>query len=1040
MNARVLIGLALGSLLACGSLGCDYGKTSAERGGASNRALAGEQQLKIDLPPLVSNKSVALGASSSFNLGDRTQVNGVSGSLTSITALGTQQNVLNADIKVGNVYSRAAIELRDRALVRGSLFTAGAVQKGNGVVIQGLTFSNVDFDPPSTLAWKVDVPAANTNDVRLEPDRHISLSPGRFRTVSIKSRSSVTLSAGDYFVESLQVLEPQAKLKVNTSGGKVKLYVLNDLAFRGALENVGDASKSDLMVVMLGTSTVLVEQPFSGFLIAPNATLRFRQTNAAHNGSFFAKRIESDAGTVFQHRELDFDDYFPPDDLVVGPATTLPGENGVGGKVPDGVKVELDLPEGRRACDPGLRLDSQLDGIELDSSLHYRDEPTAPRNCVADYQECSDSEQVLAQPSEPDLNRAPGLGAKCGGTGDGSLCGIDENTIVWDDTFGLCDADADCVLYGKVCAKVCLKPGCPSGIDCLDPTCASTVQHRCAEPAKNCNAQPTEGPCQEMRECAEPQASGDSNPANHTLTGQPASDLDAPPAQTPPVVNVLPSRPQMFEDPDEACKAPVLPTINAELHPEPEDRDMVAGNDRWGIIAKPTMHFDANAVPKPLGGEAEVFARGSAGLDIDVRLWGDDYNVFHAEGSADFETCKAELKRSLVLVGQNIAPGPGSNVESNNQSGACNPLLTSIAGRYRDLRDAQVKALRVRRYATNGCLGSPGSAGWSNFCEQGLTAVADIGAGAIDGFTGFPQTCSGNAAGPAMAGAWTGLYGYLRDRQVADLANLANLRNSVLANVPGSPFTFLDFQQRFTGFRFDFTYPVGPVTISVDIELSGGWGISGDLVYAAEAPPSAKLEAQAQVRPHFDATVIIFVGIGLGPVVVGVEGELVLLSVQTPLRAGVALKQRALLDNRQPSFPTTVKSAFESVANAPAGFKSFGPSLYDWDAEWTYGAGVHLESLSGQIDLAAKLKLLFFTKKWKVKLARWDALFTLDKEFAGTLTTAPDGTKTIEPKEASPSFGSFYENVAFADPNYVKTGSIAQNCEPIVLKRCTIVQ
>jgi hypothetical protein len=1037
--SRGLFCVATLALAACSQFG------SGERVGEQNRELSGVQPLAFDLPPLVSSESVALGASNSLNLGDRTLVTGVNGSLTSISAMGSGGTTLNPDAKVGNLYSRGPISLRDRAQVRGSIFTASSISRGNNTSVLGLTFPGFVFDPPGHFAWTVDVPAPNTTDVRLEPDQHRTLSPGRYRTVSIKSRSDITLGAGNYFIDSLDVLEPQAIIKVDTSAGKVKLYVTSSLTFRGALQNVGDTSKSDLLIVMLGTGTVFLEQPYRGFLIAPSATLQFRQTSTAHSGAFFAQRIVSDAGALFQHRPFNFKDFFPSDDLVITPQEIPPREVGIPSEPPDDIVTDLGLPPGQRACDPGLVLDSELDGIQSDTTIRYRDQAGTPGGCVVDYQECQDDETGAENPTEAELNRQPSLNSLCPGNTDSLPCGVDASTISWDE-FGECQTDADCVLFGKVCAKVCLKPNCTGSEDCIDPLCGQGSVLRCAKQSTSCAAQPTEGPCEVLRECAEPDASGDSDPHNHTLTGQPPSNIDDPPADTPPPSSVGPSRPSSYENQDDICNNGTPAQLGPPLQPEPEDRDMIAGNDKWGIIAQPTMQFSGDVSPKPLGGQAGINAKGEAGLKIAVRLWGKDYTVFEANGKAEFAACKAQLSRSLILVGQDIDPGSGSSdQDSNDRSTDCAPLLDAMSSRLANLKTAQSKAIDVKKFSD--CLGpvtASNAAQWDSFCTGALNALGQLPASSFEGFT-FPTSCSGSGAGPAMAAAWQNVYGHLRDKGVSGIANLSSIRKAVYDKLGGSPLQFLDIDQAFTGFKFDFTYPVGPVTVSIDIELDGGCGISGDLSYAAEAPPNTKLEAQASIRPRFDSTVVVFAGIGLGPVVVGVEGELLLLAVQTPLQAGVTLKQSAVTDTRTPFYAglsSTAKYAFEEPSNAPSGFIPFGPTLYDWDAEWTYGAGVHLESLSGQIDLAAKIKLLFFTKKWKKKLARWDALFTLDKAFTGTLATEGDKTIVV-PKGDKPGLGTFYEQVPFVDPQFVKTFKFSNpqsSCPPPSLGPCMIVK
>ncbi|MFO7179879.1 MAG: hypothetical protein DIU78_014360 [Pseudomonadota bacterium] len=1018
-----------------------------ESSGSAQYAL--EQALALELPPLLGPEQVALAATNGLALGDRTTVTGESGSLTSIVAMGTPGAALNTDVSVGHLYSRGPVTLLDRTRVQGSVFTDSTVTLQGGAAIEGLVVEDFEFDPPMRSEWAVTIPDSGAGNVNLEPDQHQTLAPGRFGVVSVKSRSSITLTAGDYFFDALRVLEPQARIIVDQTAGPVRAYVLDELVFRGQLENIGDPSRSDLLLVHLGTAPIILEAPFSGYLVAPNATVQMRETPSPHNGAVFAAQIATNAGAAFQHRRFVFSDFFPPV-LVVGPREIPPWEPGVGVDGDD-LGADLGLPPGQEACDPGLELVSELDDIEASTRLAYREEPSAPSSCIVNFRVCDDDENPLdpAQPTEEELTRPPPLGSTCPGSAETHRCSVDPATVTWEDEFGLCQSDADCVLFGKVCVKVCRKAGCTGSADCIDPTCAETVEFRCAARSPTCDAQPTQGSCEEIRECAEEDASGSSDPREHELTGLPPSNIDDPPAETPEEKTFAPTRPATYGDYERICNVPSPAAIDADLEPEPEIRDLVAGNDKWGIIARPSIVFQADANPVPLGGQAAILARSEAGLQVDVRLWKKDYKVFAARGAAIFETCRADLTRELTLIGLDIDPGEGDDVSANavdvcgGSLAAENGLLDAIEQRYFALRAAQFKAIAVKTFSE--CVGplNPGNAArWSQFCESALEGLNGGGAGDAEGFTGFPTDCSVPERGPEMAAAWMDFYRHLRDRHVADLASLSNLRHGIFGSVPPSPLRFLDIDKSFTGFRFDFTYPVGPVTVSVDLELVGSWGISGELRYSAQDPPNAELRTSAALGPRFDASVIVFAGVGIGPVVVGVEGQLMLVNLQTPLQTGVALRQVAFPDTRPTFYPASAKYAFAEVPGAPAGYVPFGPTLYDWEADWTYGAGAYAEFLSGQIDLAAKIKLLFFTKKFKKKLAKWDSLFTLERAFTGHLSTSGSLTEIL-PENGASTFGTFFEDIPFVDPDFIEThtfeGGPGTTCPVPELGRCIII-
>jgi hypothetical protein len=122
----------------------------------------------------------------------------------------------------------------------------------------------------------------------------------------------------------------------------------------------------------------------------------------------------------------------------------------------------------------------------------------------------------------------------------------------------------------------------------------------------------------------------------------------------------------------------------------------------------------------------------------------------------------------------------------------------------------------------------------------------------------------------------------------------------------------------------------------------------------------------------------VFVGAGVPGVSVGIEGQLRLIGVSAPLHATLGLSRTPFLDPR----------SFDS--SGLFGFVSDGPSLLrngtmqKWNANWGYGAGVVLDTLSGKINLAVRIRLLFFKKTFRKKIAEWDGL-TKTFEFVGKM-------------------------------------------------------
>ena len=126
----------------------------------------------------------------------------------------------------------------------------------------------------------------------IEPDHSpLALAPGSFAAVQVKSRSTLSLRAGAYYLDSLFV-EPQAVLDIDNRTGPVTIYLRQGLTFRGSIVERNTAL-ANIMFVARGSDSIPIEAPFRGTLIAPNAAVTLATVGpAGHTGAFFARSIE----------------------------------------------------------------------------------------------------------------------------------------------------------------------------------------------------------------------------------------------------------------------------------------------------------------------------------------------------------------------------------------------------------------------------------------------------------------------------------------------------------------------------------------------------------------------------------------------------------------------------------------------------------------------------------------------------------------------------------------------------------------------------
>lgn len=256
-------------------------------------ALTGSQTFTIQLPNAVGLANVAVAATDTLRVADRASMVSPSTGFVTMTNTGTVQTEVGTDTKLGNIASQSPIVIRDRSKVSGDVQSAGTVTLVNGATVSGVIKQNTPITPVQTFSWTVTFPTPGAN-VTLEPDQNLVLAPGSYGDVSVKSRSTLRLSPGTFFVNSFSI-EPQAIIA--TDGGPVFLYVATTVNFKGTI--AAGVYDRNLLVGVVGAGTVFLETPFTGTIVAPNATIRFAPVaGTGYTGSFFARSVDIQPDSV----------------------------------------------------------------------------------------------------------------------------------------------------------------------------------------------------------------------------------------------------------------------------------------------------------------------------------------------------------------------------------------------------------------------------------------------------------------------------------------------------------------------------------------------------------------------------------------------------------------------------------------------------------------------------------------------------------------------------------------------------------------------
>ncbi len=187
------------------------------------------------------------------------------------------------------------------------------------------------------------------------------------------------------------------------------------------------------------------------------------------------------------------------------------------------------------------------------------------------------------------------------------------------------------------------------------------------------------------------------------------------------------------------------------------------------------------------------------------------------------------------------------------------------------------------------------------------------------------------------------------------------------------------------------TFPVGPIPVNLQVLMTLGYGLELDGIVkfhpsslvrsvlfngaTSDSPDDPFAYVGAKATPYANAGLALFVGvgfdIGIAAAKVGIEGSLSLGKVGLPLEAGAGIAVAAEPDKRQVA--NDLDPDYVLVTDPPL----IPAKKYSINAVYKYGAALKLENvLSGSIDVAIKLKFLFFSKKWKAHIVQFKGFCT----------------------------------------------------------------
>jgi hypothetical protein len=272
-------------------------------GGVSGEATCSLTPPSGTTPTVVSIFDTPLFATNSLHLADRVTVTNPRGQPSDVVNSGTQTTHLGVDVKTGNVWSKGPVFAAERARVDGCLATGGTLTRQNNVVITGMLSENQTLALPSLSSIVPPTPTFGTTNVMVEPNTTRTLAPGAYGNLHVKTGGTLALSNGTYRGVSLTI-EPNGTVRLNHGTGRVTLQLRDGLTVRGRFLNSSGAA-TRAYAIFYGTGTAWIQAPFSGTVIAPQGKIVLATVSGDHNGSFFAKNVEVQAGAIVKHWPYD---------------------------------------------------------------------------------------------------------------------------------------------------------------------------------------------------------------------------------------------------------------------------------------------------------------------------------------------------------------------------------------------------------------------------------------------------------------------------------------------------------------------------------------------------------------------------------------------------------------------------------------------------------------------------------------------------------------------------------------------------------------
>lgn len=228
--------------------------------------------------------SPTIESSLSYDVQDRAQIRLPGGGFAAVLSAGTGTTHIGQDARTGAILSVGSVTIQHRAIVDGTVTSAGTITKDTDATAGTQTQGASVFLPalPTLPAF----PPATGGTFTVNSGTR-NQAPGSFTSVSVNG-GTLVLAAGDYFFQSL-TMNANGTVRVAPT---TRVFVRDNIGF---LTPFRASSGTAIQAIFFGFAGSNLSLPirFDGTLVAPNATVSFGSgPGVTYTGSFYGRRLQ----------------------------------------------------------------------------------------------------------------------------------------------------------------------------------------------------------------------------------------------------------------------------------------------------------------------------------------------------------------------------------------------------------------------------------------------------------------------------------------------------------------------------------------------------------------------------------------------------------------------------------------------------------------------------------------------------------------------------------------------------------------------------